>query len=156
MWAIWITVVAATLVGFYALAPTSNVLSGPPDMSAALASDMALYRNLLDSYVASHPSANGVVAQSAFIQNTNWNYAPQRWQNYVVNGIVVVYPAGGGSPLPAGFAAALLQQAQYSVEAGVVQSGQIVAAINAGSGIALPGGVPAISDGTPIWIAEVF
>ncbi len=156
MWAIWIAVAGAALAGFYAMTPTSNVANGPPDMSLALAGDMALYRDQLDRFVASHPTANGAIAPAEFVQNSDWTYTPQRWQNFVVNGVVIVYPALGGVPLPSSFAAALQVQAQNSVEAGVVRNGQIVNPMDTGNGITLPAGLPSISNGTPIWIAQVF
>ena len=159
MWAIWITVVAAALAGFYALQPETHITAGPPDMALALAGDMALYRDLLEHSVAAHPAANGAIPPGAFAQTGNWTYTPQRWENYVVNGIVLVYPASGASPLPANFAAALTTQAHHSIEAGVVENGQIVTGSNAGdmaNGLALPGGLPQLSNGTPVWIAQVF
>ncbi|MFM0289857.1 type IV pilus biogenesis protein PilM [Paraburkholderia megapolitana] len=156
MWALWIAVVAAALISFYALLPNSNVNAVPPDMPAALAGDMASYREQLDNYVYNHHTAAGAVPQSAFAHTGNWNYTSTRWQNYVNNGIVVVYPAAGGPPLPAGFLGALLQQAGYSVEAGSVLDKQIVNPQNTGGNVMLPTGMPPLTDGTPVWIAQVF
>lgn len=156
MLALWISVAGVALIAFYALLPDSNLDAAPFNTAVALANDMAIYRNQLDQYVAAHPTAGGAVQEQAFAHTGNWSYTSLRWQNYVYNGIVVVYPATGAIPLPAGFLGALLSQSGYSVEAGATQDGQIVNPLNAGSNVPLPPGMPALSNGTPVWISQVF
>lgn len=155
MWAIWIMIAGAALASFYALLPDANLAGPPPDMPAALAGDMATYRSQLENYVLKNPGVVGAVSQTLFVQPANWNYTSSRWQNYVNNKVLVVYPAAGGLPLPPGFLGAMLKQAGYSVEAGSSQSGQIVNPLNNGGNVALPAGMPPLTDGTPVWIAQV-
>ncbi len=155
MWAIWVLIAGAALASFYALLPDAHLSGPPPDMPAALAGDMATYRGQLENYVSQNPSANGAVPQSLFVHPANWNYTSLRWQNYVNNKIMVVYPATGVAPLPAGFLGAMLKQAGNSVEAGASQNGQIINPLNTGGNVELPAGMPPLSDGTPVWIAEV-
>lgn len=158
MWALWVSVVGMALVSFYALLPDSHLNAPPPDMAAALAGDMAAYRSQLENYVTNNPTANGVVPESLFAQPnaSNWTLTSQHWQNYVNSGIIVVYPATGKAPLPPDFVGAMLVQSGNSIEAGAAQNGQIVNPTNTGLAISLPAGMPPLSDGTPVWIAQVL
>ncbi len=157
MWAMWMAIVGASVISFYALLPDSHMLTTPPDMCAQLAGDMAAYRAMLETYVQAHPTASGYVPESNFIQAPDWSFSSQRWQNYVSNGTVVVYPAQQGVvALPLGFTGAMLEQAGYSVEAGLAENGQIVNPLNSEGNVTLPGGMPAISNGTPVWLAQSF
>ncbi|MGH8782919.1 type IV pilus biogenesis protein PilM [Paraburkholderia sp.] len=156
MWAIWVLIAGAALASFYALLPDAHLSGPPPDMPAALAGDMATYRSQLENYVINNHTANGVVPQNVFVHSGNWNYTSLRWQNYVNNGIVVVYPSTSVAPLPTGFLGAMLKQASYSVEAGASQNGQIINPANTSGNVSLPAGMPPLPDGTPVWIAQVF
>ena len=49
-----------------------------------------------------------------------------------------------------------LEQADYSVEVGLAENGQIVNPLNSEGNVTLPGGMPAISNGTPVWLAQSF
>lgn len=160
MWAIWVAVAGIALASFYALLPESHLSSVPPDMSSELAGDMSEYRNELENYVIANHSASGAVPENLFAipgANGNWNFTSQRWQNYVISGVVVVYPSTANiAPLPAGFVGAMLEQSGYSVEAGTTQNGYIYNATNTGGYVPLPAGMPSLPDGTPVWLAQVF
>ncbi|MBN3849565.1 MULTISPECIES: hypothetical protein [Burkholderiaceae] len=95
MWVIWALIAGTALASFYALLPDAHLGAPSPDMPTVLAGDIATHRSELEDYVVESKPPAGVVPQGVFVHAGNWNYTSLRWQNYVNNGIVVVYPSTG-------------------------------------------------------------
>lgn len=149
-----ILVMLSGLVATYLTYASEQRAQIVPATAAILALNFSLYRSAVISYVQANPNAafagkvpnNVLPAIGAFVPDP-------LWRNYVLGNTVVVYAASAPS---VDITADLEQEADYSVFAGVVYNGTVVADGSAltPSSVVLPAAVAArVSNGLPVWEA---
>jgi len=150
MWAFWIVVAFAALVGGLTTADRVREADSAVLQAAALAANMAVYRTAVVARARSTPSFSGTVPDDA-LSFPAWYVRNPLWTNIVSGGMVTVYAA---QQPPVYMTGELVQAARNSIFAGEARAAThtLYSPSVGDTGITLP---PAVPDRVPVWMASL-
>ncbi|NRR33764.1 type IV pilus biogenesis protein PilM [Oxalobacteraceae bacterium] len=161
MWPLAVLTTLLSLSGYYALEGQQRQTAASQGKAAVLADSMAVYREAVRQYFASHPGPQRSVTLAALRAShalPAWSplytdTGPAPWANYrAADGTIYIYAAAATQNI----AADVVRLSRNSVLAGVFRAGDttLYSPVFGNTGIPLPTPAEAaIPDGSPVWIA---
>ena len=154
MWPLWVLVAMISVTGYYSV--SNQVRHHATPMAAesmTLASNMAIYRDAVLTYLHNNPGFSGTTIPTALLPLPTWGYTPKTiWAHYIAPDKTIVVYATVRPPVD--ITADLMNLSKNSILAGRANTttGRLESPVHGNTNIPLPAGIT-IPNGSPVWLA---